>query len=151
MPSCPLACCSRGPPEKPTSPKPMFVFAFTSPGVTHLPVASTRSASPGIATSLPTATILPLRINTVPPSIGGPLTGYTLPPVIAIVCALTAVVIAHIATNASALELTDRFTGHLRPVERSRDRSPSATARQRRYDRREARRRSTPSRHACTR
>src|SRR5262249_21169785 len=57
-------------------------------GVTHLPVASIRCASLGTVTFAPTATILPSRISTVPFSIGGPLTGYTLPPLMATVCAL---------------------------------------------------------------
>ena len=40
-----------------------------------------------MATLAPTATILPSRMSTVPFSIVGPLTGYTVPPVMAMVCA----------------------------------------------------------------
>ncbi len=59
-----------------------------------------RWAPAGIGTFAPTAAILPLVIMTVPFSIGGPLTGYTLPPVIAIVWAAAG--IASIAARATA-------------------------------------------------
>jgi hypothetical protein len=88
------------------------VDAFTRPGVTTLPVASIRCASPGMAMPAPTATIRPSRIKTVPPSITGPLTGYTLPPVIAIVCAASRGVCVVRATSRSALVV--RFTCRLR-------------------------------------
>ena len=55
--------------------------------MTHLPVASMRVAPAGMVTFAPTAVTLPFVIRTVPCSIFGPLTGYTLPPVMAIVCA----------------------------------------------------------------
>src|SRR5687768_11014625 len=67
----------------PISLTPSPVSVLMSPGVTHLPVASIRVAPLGTATPAPTATMRPSRTTTVPFSITGPLTGYTLPPVIA--------------------------------------------------------------------
>ncbi len=58
-----------------------------NPGVTHFPLASTRMASAGMLTLLPTAAIFPSRIKTVALGSFGPETGYTVPPVIAMVCA----------------------------------------------------------------
>ncbi len=59
------------------------------PGVTQRPLASTRVAPSGTATSVPTASIFPSRSTTVAFSSFGPDTGYTVPPVMAIVCART--------------------------------------------------------------
>src|SRR5437588_12942933 len=56
-----------------------------SPGVTTLPVASMRVAPFGTATLVPTAAMRPSRISTVAFSSFGPDTGYTVPPVMAIV------------------------------------------------------------------
>ena len=46
-----------------------------------------RVAPAGTVTLTPTAVMVPLSISTVAFSIGGPETGYTLPPTIAIGCA----------------------------------------------------------------
>src|SRR3546814_7835140 len=76
------------------------------PGVTHFPTASITRAPPGAAPR-PTETIRPLRISTVAPSIGcPPLPVATLPPVIAIVCA-----IAGTGSNASNAAI-GHFTSH---------------------------------------
>ena len=61
-----------------TSIRPIREKPATIPGVTHLPVASTRWASAGIATLRPAATIRPLRITTVPFGIGAPAMGTTV-------------------------------------------------------------------------
>ena len=99
MLSFPLADISRVSPTADTSCTPSCVAALTKPGVTILPVASMRCAPAGIATLRPTAAILPFTITTVPPSIGGPLTGYTLPPVIATVWDPAGAVTATTTTN----------------------------------------------------
>src|SRR6185436_830419 len=64
------------------------------PGVTTFPLASIVCAPAGTVTCAPTATIIPSRIKTVPLLIGGPLTGYTFPFVIAIVWEKTVVAAA---------------------------------------------------------
>ena len=58
-----------------------------SPGVTTLPAASMRVAPFGTATLVPTAAMRPSRISTVAFSSFGPDTGYTVPPVMAMVWA----------------------------------------------------------------
>src|SRR6184192_2337800 len=66
-----------------------------SPGVTHFPLASMRLAPEGIATLLPTATIRPSRISTLASATFGPETGYTVPPVMAMVWARSSAIIGH--------------------------------------------------------
>ena len=83
----PLSRASRVPATAPISTRPICPAPSMRPGVTHFPVASMRAASGGTATPVPTAAILPSRIRTVALAILGPETGYTVPPVIAIVWA----------------------------------------------------------------
>jgi len=65
-----------------------------------------RCAPAGIGTFAPTAAILPLVIMTVPFSISGPLTGYTFPPVMAIVCAAAGIAGIAAKTKATTRELS---------------------------------------------
>ena len=58
-----------------------------------------RVAPAGMVTFAPTAATFPFVIRTVPCSILGPLTGYTVPPVMAIVCAPAVAAHASMQTN----------------------------------------------------
>ena len=148
MPSSPDGITSRVSATAPISTTPSCVAAFTRPGVTHLPVASTRCAPAGMATSRPTAAMRPSRMSTVPFSMRGPLTGYTVPPVMAIVCAAAAEAARSAAVGSARSTRAGRISGSLRPARRARSRARSrcATAAPGRGGRRGARRRSTPSR-----
>src|SRR5213592_4199158 len=61
-----------------------------------------RVASDGTTTLVPTAAILPSRISTVALAILGPDTGYTVPPVTAIVCARRTAIIGRCQPTAPA-------------------------------------------------
>ena len=84
---------------------PSPVLRWIRPGVIHRPAASTFVASAGTATSAPTAAILPSRMSTVAFSIFGPDTGYTVPPVMATVCAPAAG-----GSSVARSQTTSRFT-----------------------------------------
>ena len=64
---------------------PIWPAPSIRPGVTHLPDASMLVAPAGTARLVPTAAIRPSRMSTVALLIFGPDTGYTVPPVIAMV------------------------------------------------------------------
>src|SRR3546814_8110520 len=66
----PLACVSLVGSTASTSTRPTREKPATSPGATHLPVASTIVASAGTATPAPAAAMRPSRMTTVPPSTG---------------------------------------------------------------------------------
>src|SRR6059058_361001 len=93
---------SRVPATAPISTSPICPPPSISPGVTHLPAASMRVASDGTTTLVPTAAILPSRISTVALAILGPDTGYTAPPVTAIVCARRTAIIGRCQPPAPA-------------------------------------------------
>src|SRR5947208_838173 len=75
----PRTAPSRVPATKPISTRPTWPAPSISPGVTHFPWASMRTASAGVATPVPPATILPSRTSTVTFVSLGPETGYTVP------------------------------------------------------------------------
>ena len=103
-------------PAASTSDRPIREKPATTPGVTHLPCASTIVAPAGTATLAPAATTRPSRITTMPLSIGSlpsPIT--TRPPTKAVVWAVAGTA----ARKAAQANRTVR-------VERSRDTQPSA-------------------------
>ena len=126
---------------------PSWLAESKRPGVTHLPAASTTRAPAGTATPVPTAAILPSRITTVPFSIGGPETVYTLPPVMATVSAAAGAATAATAARAqhvrSARGARERIVRVTSPPPRSaaRARSPCPAAAPGRCGRRRGRRR----------
>jgi hypothetical protein len=101
-----------------TSSRPIREKPATIPGVTHLPVASTRWAPAGTATPRPAATIRPSRTRTVPPSIGSdPSPSAMVPPVIAIVCAKAGAARSEAPSSADLRIGPRRFTS--RPLRRA--------------------------------
>ena len=81
--------------DRSTSLKPRREKPATMPGVTHLPLASTTSASRGKGMPTPAPTILPSRMTTVPPGIGSePSPSATVPPVMATVWAAAGATVA---------------------------------------------------------
>jgi hypothetical protein len=107
-----------------TSTSPTREKPLTMPGVTQRPVASTRCALAGTATSRPAATIRPSRTSTVPPWIGSePSPNAIVPPVMAMVCAASGLAATISVANAAPLRIEARITSHpLHPAGRARNR-----------------------------